>query len=715
MSDTWTTLDPPAQVVEPEENAPVRVVSPMALKGIATQLLRLFETYKSERRIAELKWMRNLRQYLGLYDPEIEAKLTADRSRAYPRLTRVKCISTLARVMNLMFPGNERNWSLTASPSAEMAPEDVMEAVQEALAKAAEAGAPADMTEDMVQDAANALAAKRAAKLAVQIDDYLQEIGGDQTLDYIALNRKVVSSGIRYGVGLLKGPMVRTVNHTTWGTDPMTGMPVATTHTSYKPQFDFLSVWDFYPDMSAKDLSSSDGDGWFERLVMTRAQLRALANRPDFFGDIIKAYLQRTPTGNYKAQTYEQELRSLGVSSNINENRAESQKYEVIVWHGPISGQMLREAGADVPEDKLADDIEAEVWLTGDVVIKADVNAWRKIGASMRSVHAFIFDEDDSSPLGNGLPAVIRDSQMSMSAATRMLLDNAGVVCGPNLEVNSTLLRADQDITSIYAYKVWEREDDGPTAQWPAVRQVPIDGHLNDLIQVINLFMAFADSESFVNPQNGGDVQRGSGEPMRTAAGASMLRGEAALPFKDIIRNFDTFTQSVISSVVLFAKKFNPSDATQGDFNVIGRGASSLIAKEIRGVQVDSLVATLTPEEMDHVDDRKLVEARFAVRDMTDILVPPDEARRRKQARQAKMAEMEEMQKQTVQAEVRKTLADAFKGITQGQKNAAAADSTSVKAATDALNMLAAGTEGDDGDEDDAPAPKGGQANGAAR
>jgi hypothetical protein len=702
----WTTLDTPPLAVEPQENAPVRVVSPLALKGIATQLLKLFETYKSERRIAEVKWMRNLRQYLGIYDPEIEGKLSADRSRAYPRLTRVKCISTLARVMNLMFPGNERNWSLTASPNAEMAPEDVMQAVQEAMAEAEKAGMQMEMTDEVVQEAVNTLAAKRAARLATVIDDQLQEIGGDQTLDYIALNRKVVSSGIRYGVGLLKGPMVRTITDVTWGLDEF-GQPAPTMHTRYKPQFDFLPVWDFYPDMSAKELSS-DGDGWFERLVMSRSQVRELANRPDFFGDIIKQYLQRTPTGNYKAQTHEQELRTLGVSVNVNDNRAESQKYEVIVWHGPVSGQMLRDAGADVPDDKLSDDIEAEVWMTGDVVIKADVNAWRKIGAKMRTVHAFIFDEDDSSPVGNGLPSVIRDSQMSMSAATRMLLDNAGVVCGPQLEVNSTLLRPDQDITSIHAYKVWEREDDGLTAQYPAVRQIPIDGHLSDLIQVIQLFMAFADSESFVNPQTGGDVQRGSGEPMRTAAGASMLRGEAALPFKDIIRNFDTFTQSVISSLVTFNKKFNPDAAKAGDYNVVGRGASSLIAKEIRGVQVDSLVTTLTPEEMDHVDDRKLVEARFAVRDMTDILVPPAVARQRKESRSAKMAEMEEMQKQTIQAEVRKTLADAFKGITQGQKNAAAADSTSVKAATEALNALAGGV----GDENDAPAA-GGRMNGA--
>lgn len=694
-------------VGEPLETAPVRAVTPQALVALAAHLKGVFETYKSDRRIAELKWMRNLRQYLGLYDPEIEAQLTANRSRAYPRLTRVKCISTLARVMNLMFPGNERNWDLKASPSADMNPQDVMEAVQRAQQKAQEAGAPVEMTLDTVQAAVNDLAAERAERLKGLIDDQLQELGGDQTLDYIALNRKVVQSGVRYGLGVLKGPMVREQRNVTWVMDPVSGMPAPHVQVTYKPQFEFLPVWDFYPDMSAKDLLTN-ADGWFERLVMTRSQVRALANRSDFFGDIIKGYLMRTPTGNYVAQTYEQELRTLGVSVNVNMQKSDGMKYEVIVWHGPVTGQQLRDAGQDVPDDKLADDIEAEVWLLGDSVIKAQMNQWRKLGTDVRTAHVFIFDEDDSSPVGNGLPSVIRDSQMSVSASTRMLLDNAGVVCGPNLELNTALLRADQDLGSVHAYKTWYRDDDGPTAQWPAVRNITIDGHLGELLQTIKLFMEFADMESFVNPANGGDVQRGSGEPMRTAAGASMLRGEAALPFKDIIRNFDSFTQSVIYSVVCFNKVFNPDKAQAGDYNVIARGATSLIAKEIRGVQVDTLVQTLTPAELEHVDERKLVEQRFAVRDMQDVLVTPAEAERRKKLRMQQSAEQMDQQRQMVQAEVRKTLADAFKAITQGQKNAASADAQAVNAA---LSLLTSAMEGQGSDED----KTGGTAKGTAR
>ena len=698
--------------VDQSSNAPVKVIKAADLQMLSTKLASLFEQYRSDRRIAELKWLRNLRQYLGIYDPEIEKDLSPNRSKAYPKLTRVKCISTLSRVMNLMFPGNERNWELKASPSPEMSPQDVMQAIQQMQQADQGAGAspqpppemghnggppmmgqpapPPQITNEMVKSAVQQMADSRAKDLVIMIDDQLQELGGDQTLDYIALNRSVVKSGIMYGAGVLRGPFAREVKKTEWqlGQD---GQPSAKTVVGYKPQFDFLPVWDFYPDMSAKSMAKMDG--WFVRMVMSRSQVRKLADRSDFFGDQVKNALKMLPTGNYKAQAFETELRSMGTKINVNEQKAETSKYEIIIWEGPVSGQMLQMVGVEVAEDKLTDDLDAEVWMIGDTVIKADINPWRKLGVDVKTIHTFLFDEDDTSPIGNGLPNVMRDSQMSVAAATRMLLDNASVVCGPNIEVNTDLLRADQDISSVTAYKVWYREGTGPDAQFPAVRNVPIDSHMEELLKTIDLFMKFADLETFVGPATGGDQSRMPSEPMRTAAGASMLRGDAALPFKDIIRNFDSFTQSVIESLVQFNRKFNPNKAQEGDYNVIARGATSLIAKEVRGMQVDQLATTLSPEEKFHVDKRKFVEARFATRDMVDMLVSPEEAERNEAAAGQQQQKQQDQQDKLAEANIRKLLSDAVKNMAQSQKNSANADAVTVSSALDILEKALSGTE----------------------
>jgi hypothetical protein len=239
----------------------------------------------------------------------------------------------------------------------------------------------------------------------------------------------------------------------------------------------------------------------------------------------------------------------------------------------------------------------------------------------------------------------------------------------------------------VQAYKIWYREGMGAEAQYPAVRPVNIPSHIPELQSIIEMFLRMADTETFVGPATGGDMAAGRGvsEPMRTVAGASMLRGDAALPFKDIVRNFDTFTQSVISSIVAFNKKFMPTAASAGDYNVISRGASSLIAKEVRGMQVDNIAATMTEREAREVNFRKLAEMRFAVRDLEGLLLSPAEAERRDAMEAQEMQQNKAKQAEMFEAELRKILSEAMKNIAQGQKNAANADATAVETSLDVL------------------------------
>lgn len=671
---------PPTIVMD--ESAPAREIKPEQVQNLAAKLSKMFRKYESDRRQSEQKWVRNLRQYLGIYDPEIEREIPANRSKAYPRLTRVKCASVQSRLMNLMFPGNERNWELKASPSADLPPAEVVKVLEDLMRKSQENGIEAVMDDEMVQDAVNLIAEERAEIITDIIDDQLQEIGGDQTSDYVRLNRKVVGSGIKYGLGYVRGPLVREVDRVKWTISP-DGQPSVETVKAYKPQYEHMPVWDVYLDMDAR--TPEESETYFLRLVMSRAQLRKLAARADFLGSSVKKAIKNHPRGNFKAKTFETEIRNLGVKENVLSDKEESGKYEIIVFHGPLNGKILADCGVEVPDERMQDEVEAEVWMVDDIVIKVQMNPWEYLGVNMRQLHTFVFDEDDTSPVGNGLPNVMRDSQMGLCAATRMLYDNASVACGPQVELNLDLLEPDQDITSIHSFKVWSRFGQGADANVPAIRSVNIDSHMGELLQIIELALKMADMETFVGPQTGGDMSEAPSEPMRTAAGASMLRGDAALPFKDIVRNFDAFTQSIIQSLVLFNKKFNEDRMPDGDFNVIARGATSLIAKEIRGTQIDQLAQTLTPEERVYVNEEKLVEARFKSRDLDNMLASPDEIKRRIAGRAQEQQKLAEAQAELQAAETRKLVTDAFKNIAQGQKNAASADATAVKSVIDTL------------------------------
>lgn len=658
-----------------------------------------FNRYESDRRLAEQRWLRNLRQYMGIYDPEIERQLMPSRSRAYPRITRVKCISVLSRLMNLMFPGNERNWELTPSPEPDLPQDVIAEAFQQFIQKQQQAGVELQPTEDDLRKVVYTAAKDRADRLSRKIDDYLQELGGDQTYDYIAINRQVVMSGVLYGMGVALGPYARQVTRKRWAIDEM-GQPVREEYSQIRPQFEVVSVWDFYPDMAAKSLRSDNG--YFVRRIMTRQQVKQLGGRKGFYKASLEKYLKNEGRdGNYVERTVDNDLKSMGLKQNTDTNKTATGRYEVLTWYGPVLVSDLKKVkafGLDTVKDLTDDDeVQGEIWLTGDRIVGAMVSPWRQMGVDVRTCHTFVFDEDDTSPVGNGLPYIMRDSQMSVCASARMLLDNAGVVCGPQTELNLDLLRPDQDLTNIQAYKTWYREGGGAEANVPAVRNINIDSHLSELLKVIELFMNFADAETFVGPATGGDMSKGPSEPFRTAAGASILRGDAALPFKDIVRSFDSFTQSVVYALVAFSRTLDPDPGVDGDFNVVARGATSLISKEIRGVQIDQLAQTLRPEEAEHVDPRKLARARFEVRDLGDMLLPESEVELRQQAQQQAQARAQQQQEEMLQATIRDTLANAFKNIAQGQKNIATTEKTRVDAVTATLGALG----GDNGGEGD--------------
>ncbi len=69
MATPDPSLLPPTVDVPNPENSPVRKLDPTQLQMLGQRLNMLFMNYRSDRRLAELRWLRSERQYLGVYDP----------------------------------------------------------------------------------------------------------------------------------------------------------------------------------------------------------------------------------------------------------------------------------------------------------------------------------------------------------------------------------------------------------------------------------------------------------------------------------------------------------------------------------------------------------------------------------------------------------------------------------------------------------------------
>lgn len=667
------------------------------LSRLGTTLRSRFAAYEKARSTVEEQWLKNVRQYVGEYDPKILATLKPEQSRAYPRITRVKVLSIVARLHAMLFPAGESNWGIEASPQPILPGDKLAEVLLNWMIEN-----PEGQTTQADMDRIVRLAADDIAKRMQQvINDQLQDAGQVNSIEYQELVRDVIFSGALYGCGVLKGPM--TVSHT--GSqilvDEDSGMPQVVEQTIYRPYWEFTPIWEYYPDFSAKTFQQQDGE--FQRHIYSRHTFSELAKREDYMTKAIEQYLRDKPRGNYRKRSYETTLDS--ISDDKQETQpGEDNKFELIEFWGTVSGHDLRAAGIEVSDRDLGKDIWACVWMIDDVVVKVAQNPYPE-GVAM--YHQFVFERDEVNLTGSGLPHIMRDSQMGVSSFTRMLVDNAATVCGPNVEVDLDQLKASSNNYVVAPFNVYIKDNPNPNGA-RAVQSISFDSHMAELTGAIQLMKEFADAETFVGPMTGGDFENAPSEALRTQGNMSMALASSALPFKDIVRNFDRFTKSVIHSLIQWNLIYHERrDELNGDLRPIPKGASSLMAKEVRAVALDRFAATLSPEDRVFVNEEELLKERMQVNDLPidRLMAPPEEVQRRRDAAAEQAQRVQQQNDQMFEADLRNKQTDSLKDMAQAQKNLDTGDAATFRAMLEAIEKGAdldelrrlAGTNGQPG------------------
>lgn len=649
------------------------VVNSAQLDVIGLNLFKKYGDYKKDRRQLEEQWLKNLRQFRGIYDPDIELVLTKDRSRAYPKVTRKKVINTVARLMEMLFPNTETNWSLEPSPIPNLSVEDCQALLDQA-------GVPPEGKELTMADIEKSimeLAKARCARMSTVISDQLAEI------DWVSLARAVIFSGVLYGAGIAKGPLVQRRKESAIKIDPQTKRPIAYEVERLYPFFESMSVFAYYPDLSAKNRKSTDD--YFERHVMSRQQVLELADRPDFMGNRVMEFLTENPTGNFKEEWWELMLRTSGDKTNV--SNLAGRKYEGAEYWGFVTGLDMQAAGISIAADKLGDTYAASAFLLGGKLVKCRLNPYKN---KMRPDHIFVYEDDDINLMGSGLPPVVRDSQMAICESARMALDNGSVVCGPILEINVDLLMPGQSL-ALHAYKTFLRDDDD-RAGVPAVREIKVDSHILELQGLIELFMRFADDETALPPTSTGDITQGGSEAVRTQGNMSMIMSAAALPIRDTVRNFDDFIESVIGALKDWNSQFHAEKASLiGDYQVIPKGSTSLIAKEVRAYALDNFKATCTPDELVYLNPKKFLEERAKARDIPKEVFEADDVVKQKLERQSQDVQRQQAQQEALAtAQIRKVLSDAVKNLAMAEQAGVETQVKPFTALMEAINNAAA-------------------------
>lgn len=633
-----------------------RPVNAGRLMSCGGEFLGEFSQAMRARQDTEKRWLNDLRQTKGLYEPA-ELEKMKNRSQAFSKKTRSKVRSINARMTELVFPTTKtRTFMLKPTPEPTLLP-DVMQGLMKGLIEGAGGQKP---DEDAVKKAVMAVATEAGERMATRIDDQLAEI------QYRKHVRAVLNSGHVYGTGILKGPLVErretvsyAVNGNRW---EMKRKP------HYLPFVDAVPIWRFYPDMAATNIQ--DCRYCYEDHLLTKSVLLSLATRGGFNGAAIRGYVESNPQGRADKREYQDELRSAGMRINSSV-KVSDYMYTVLERWGWVESDHAKELGLPVRED--GSPVFANVWLfpNGEII--------KAIPAPIDGVewpyHLYYFDKDESSIFGEGLPAVMRDDQANINAATRALLDNAAVTAGPQLEVFKTLLAEGEDVTDVHSFRVWLRTGGDP--QYPAIRGINIESHIPELAEIARMFDNSADEATAIpkfwygeNPTQGA---------AGTASGLSMLISNSNIALKDQVVSFDEgVTSPFITGLYRWNMRFSTDDNIKGDYDVDANGAASLVSKEIRGQMMSQFAASLQPEERQFIKWGDLVRARAEANDIKEVVLTDDEADENAnnpeaKARAAMQKLLEELGVERMKNEVAEIAARAASTMADAERRAAEA------------------------------------------
>lgn len=578
------------------------------------------------RKAIETRMIEDLRQYHGKYSPEeLAAFENNSGSRVFLNLTRPKTNAMMARLWDLLFPTDDRNWGIQPTPVPEMTDEaesslsladDAKETLEHKRAQleqieASIPNAPDDATRQQLEQQAESLAGemeeaetiasaaqraaddlhatleeakKRALLMQEEIDDQLK------SSRYQAECRDMITDACKLGIGILKGPVLGEKTRQKWEAVQTTA-PDGTTRTMHvlsnvkddaTPGVYRVDPWSFFPDPDTARVE--DCEGIFERHIMNKSQLRRFARHPDVDEDAVRAILRAGP-GAGGAPSYLTDL------SSLTDQKSETPKDVFTVWEytGPVEAEDLMELALQRDDEEMLDildedgeidplkEINARIWFCQGKVLRYALHHMDS-GEPIYSV--FNLEEDEHGLFGFGLPYLMRDNQAILNAALRMLMDNAGLSVSPQVVVNKKLIRPENGNWNLEPRKVWIREDNfdvDPKAR--PFEVFNIQSNQQDLAAIMEMARQGMDETASL-PQIA-QGEQGAGVT-KTAQGMALLMNSANVVFRRTVKNFDdNVTVPMIRRFYHFNMQFSAKDAIKGDFETDARGSSVLLVREM--------------------------------------------------------------------------------------------------------------------------------------
>jgi len=560
------------------------------LSGLVSYIEGRFNRAKTQRQYDEQRWMQAYDNYRGIYGPSVQFRDT-EQSRAFTKVTKTKVLAAVAKIQEILFANNKFPVGIESSPVptgiAESVHFDPKSADKQISDQGGQGGVQPSATisrveilketgylqkklepvKDQLKEGPGLTPtsftfepAKDAAReMEKLIHDQLFACNADKHI------RSFVFDMALYGTGIFKGPFLVDKEYPKWD-----AKGVYTPVIDQSAEVSYVSIWDFYPDPDSRNMMEAEDA--IQRHKLSKVQLRELKKRPGFRDKSIEQVIDMGP--NYIPMDWEAHIKDSGTYSDI-------ERYQVLEYWGSIDKKMAEENGLELPKELKAKDkdtIQVNAWVCNGIVIRLILNIFTPARIPYYSCP---YELNPYSFFGIGVAENMEDSQLSMNGFWRLAIDNAVKSANVILEIDTTNLKAGQDLT-LFPGKVFEREGGQPGT---AINAIEIPNRSQEAMMLFDRARQLADESTGIPSYSHGDT--GVQGMTRTASGMSMLMGAAQENIKAVVRNIDDYLLVPLGRAMFAFNMQFKYDTIEypkyiGDLEVVARGTESLMRDEVR-------------------------------------------------------------------------------------------------------------------------------------
>jgi len=564
----------------------------------------------------EKRWRKNAQLYFGEHTnstgefentlrngPPARKAQDGTRSRVVINIVRPKVDQAVARMCEILFPVDDRNWGIRPTPMPELA--DMMGNNAKTVDPAT--GQPTGFT---ANEEANAImeAAKQAAEaMERSIDDSLTEC------KYNGESRKGIEDAVRLGTMVMYGPFPARQTSKVW-LPQGDGTQVLQINESIVPASMRMDPWDCFFDPSCGN-DHQAGRGFFMRRMVTRKQLRQLVGLPGYDEEAIRDVLRSPPQ---KLRVAEGRI----IRDMINEDA-----YEMWTYHGEIEPEEM-EMLSSRTQDPLTDVDFGVLVIVNDKVVGA-MESW--VVDRTLPVDVYCWRKADDSPFGYGLPDELEHQQRVVNSAWRQVMDNGRTSLGGQIVIKKGMVIPQNGSYEITPNKVWLAKDELDDVR-AAMTVFEFNSHLEELLAIAQAAMQFADTESSMPQIMGGE----QGSAPETVGGMVMLYNNANAVLRQRVKLYDdTITRPHIGRYYDWKMANDPDPAIKGDYEIDARGSTALIERDIQNQALLNLAnITNNPRYIPHLKEREELKAilkAFKV-NPEELLKPEDQVKQEAEA-----------------------------------------------------------------------------------